>query len=262
MRLTDSEYPAGRHEHVKDDVQYFVTFDIVAGIDSNRGAKRAREARVALGLDPAAPLDDVLDTVETRSPVIVAALPDGVAGACAGGVLWVNGDQFAPRQRFTLAHEFGHSWIGHDGRLEVDSFETLSGHTRNPLEVQANAFAAEFLMPKAGLDQFESEPTLEDVVTLASDFGVSAPAMVIRLEQCGLGSPARLARLRREVDEGLHGYLRVEPRGDRLERIESLPYLSLSLRGSHLDAALRGDAPADPALAAAIERLVTPRGRR
>ena len=44
--------------------------------------------------------------------------------------------------------------------------------------------------------------------------------MVIRLEQCKLGSPARIARLRREVDEGLHGYLRVEPPGDRLERIE------------------------------------------
>ena len=64
----------------------------------------------------------------------------------------------------------------------------------------------------------EGEPTLEDVVALASEYGVSAPAMVIRLEQCKLGSPERLARLRREVDEGLHGYLRVEPLGDRLER--------------------------------------------
>ena len=228
----------------------------MSGIDFNRGAKRAREARVALGLDPAAPLDDVLDVVETRSPVIVAALPDGVAGACAGGVLWVNGNQFAPRQRFTLAHEFGHAWIGHDGRLEVDSFETLSGRTSNPLEVQANAFAAEFLVPKAGLDRFETEPTLEDVVTLAGDYGVSAPAMVIRLEQCKLASPARLARLRREVDEGLHGYLRAEPLGDRLERIESLPYLSPALRGSLLEAALRDDAPVDPVVAAAIERLM------
>ena len=82
-------------------------------------------------------------------------------------------------------------------------------------------------------------------MALANEYGVSAPAMVIRLEQCKLGSPTRIARLRREVDEGLHGYLRIEPLGDRLERIESLPYLSPSLRGSLLEAALRGDAAVD-----------------
>jgi hypothetical protein len=234
----------------------------VAGVDSNRGAKRAREARVALGLDPAAPLEDVLDVVEAQRPVIVATLPEGVAGACVGGrLLWVNGDQVTARQRFTLAHEFGHAWIGHDGRLEVDSFETLSGRTSNPLEVQANAFAAEFLVPKVGLDRFESEPTLEDVVRLAAGYGVSAPAMVIRLEQCELATPARITRLRREVEEGLHGYLRVEPRNDRLERIDELPYLSPSLRDSLLEATLRGDAAADAETAAAIERLMPP-GRR
>ena len=232
----------------------------MASLDSNRGAKRAREARVALGLDPVAPLEDVLDAVETRSPVIVAALPEDVAGACVGGrILWVNGSQFAPRQRFTLAHEFGHAWIGHDGRLEPDTVATLNGRTSNPYEIQANAFAAEFLVPKAGLDRFESEPTLEDVVRMAADYGVSAPAMVIRLEQCTLASPARIARLRGEVDEGLHGYLRIEPLGDRLERIDSLPYLSPSLLGSHLAAALRGDAPVDRGVATAIERLMTRR---
>jgi hypothetical protein len=228
----------------------------MAGLDFNRGAKRAREARAALGLDPEAPLADVLDVVELRAPVIVAALLDGIAGACVAGVLWVNGREFAPRRRFTLAHEFGHFWIGHDGRLEVDSFATLSGRTSNPLEVQANAFAAELLMPKAGLDRFEREPSLEDVVRLAADYGVSAPAMVIRLEQCRLAAPARIARLRREVEEGLHGYLRIEPRDDRLSRIGDLPYLSPSLEGSLLGAALRGDAAVDRGLAAAIERLM------
>ena len=39
----------------------------VPGEDSNRGAKRAREARAALGLDPAAPLECLLSTVEQRA---------------------------------------------------------------------------------------------------------------------------------------------------------------------------------------------------
>ena len=107
------------------------------------------------------------------------------------------------------------------------------------------------------MDRFESEPTLEDVVALASEYGVSAPAMVIRLEQCKLGSPARIARLRREVDEGLHGYLRVESLDDRLERIDVLPYFSPSLRGSYLEAALQGDAAVDRDVAAAIDRLMS-----
>jgi hypothetical protein len=229
----------------------------MASLDANRGAKRAREARVALGIDPVAPLADVLDVVEPQTPVIVAAMPDGVAGACVGRkILWINGNQFAARQRFTLAHEFGHAWIGHDGRLEPDTVETLSGRTTNPYEIQANAFAAEFLVPKAGLDRFDSEPTLEDLVRLAADYGVSAPVMVIRLEQCKLASPGRIARLRREVDEGLHGYLRLERHGDRLARIDDLPYLSSSLRGSLLEAALRGEAAVDRDIAAAIERLL------
>ena len=95
------------------------------------------------------------------------------------------------------------------------------------------------------------------MVALASEYGVSAPAMVIRLEQCRVGSPTRIGRLRSEVDERLHGYLRVESLDDRLERIGSLPYLSPSLRGSHLEAALRGDAAVDRDIAAAIHRLMS-----
>jgi hypothetical protein len=95
------------------------------GLDSNRGAKRAREARESLGLDPAAPLGCLLTVVETRAelPVVVTALPADVAGACyrdeRGVVLWLNGGQPCTRQRFTLAHEVGHAWCRHDGRLEL-----------------------------------------------------------------------------------------------------------------------------------------------
>ena len=89
----------------------------MAGLDSNRGAKRAREARAALGLEAGA-LPCLLRTVEAAGyAVVVAALPDGVAGAClpGGAVLWVNGTHSLPRQRFTLAHELGHAWCRHDG---------------------------------------------------------------------------------------------------------------------------------------------------
>lgn len=84
-------------------------------------------------------------------------------------VLWVNGIHGAPRQCFTLAHELGHTWCGHDGRLEVHSLQTLNVSTMDPLEIQANAFAAEFLLPRtAAAGLLDHEPGLEKIVVLAA----------------------------------------------------------------------------------------------
>ena len=234
----------------------------MAGLHSNRGAKRAREARAELGLEPGAPLACLLSVVEQRFPVVVASLPNEVAGACTDGLLWVNGDEFVGRQRFTLAHEFGHAWIGHDVRLKVDSDETFL-RTSDPFEIEANAFAAEFLVPKAGLvARTDGEPTLEDVVRVAVEYGVSTPMMLVRFKQNKIGSPEQLARLQREVDAGEHAalfdWLDLEPHVDRLADLERLPYLSPPLRGSLLDAVVHGDAAASPELAAALARLMRP----
>ncbi len=240
----------------------------MAGLDANRGAKRAREARAALGLDPAERLPCLLDVVEQRAglPVVVAALPDGVAGACAplgpGRLLWVNGTQARVRQRFTLAHELGHVWCKHDGRLPVDSFATLSGRTSNPLEVQANAFAAEFLIPRGALDEvLDREPTLDEIVVVAAHFGTSAIMTLYRFKQHDRISAARCARIEDEIRQGLHAAasrrLELAPLADRLGRLEHLPYFSPALAGTRLAAVVRGEAEADPALAAAMSRLLS-----
>jgi len=240
----------------------------MAAIDRNRGAKRAREAREALGLSPMDPLRCLLTIVEDGAghPVVLAKMPDEVAGACsstaAGPVLWVNGTQSATRQRFTLAHELGHACCGHDGRVEVDTFETLGGKTSSPYEVQANAFAAEFLVPRAGLDEIiDREPTLEDTVIVANGYGVSAIMVVYRFKTLGLASAERIAELEADVADsrhlGLAQQLGLTPRKDRLAKIDGLPYLSPALQDSALAAALRGNAPASAGLARAIERLLS-----
>ena len=153
----------------------------------------------------------MLDVVERRArlPVVVARLPREVAGAChqgpEGALLWVNGAQFRPRQRFTLAHELAHAWCRHDGHRTVDSIATLSGTTTSPLEIQANAFAAEFLVPRAAMRQLVAgEPSLDEVVTIAAAFGVSAIVVLYRLKELRLASPARIAQLQAEIDERLH----------------------------------------------------------
>ena len=252
----------------------------MAGLHSNRGAKRAREARAAVGLDPASPIDCLLTVAEERFgyAVVVACLADDVAGACrrtlGSALLWVNGRQARPRQRFTLAHEIGHAWIGHDGSLAVDSFATLSGATSNPLEIEANAFAGELLVPKvAVLDRFDHDPGLDDTVALAAEFGVSAIAALIRLESAKAISPKRAQRVREEIaaDEHLTAYERLDLPllGDRLQGLDDLPYLSPSLHGTALHAGITGAAPAasvaDAAgvpperLAPALEAITAPR---
>ncbi len=235
---------------------------VVAGVDSNRGAKRAREARRALGLGPVAPLGCLLSVVEERAglPVVVARLPGDVAGACwrdgEGEVLWVNGVHPPPRRRFTLAHELAHALCGHDGALEVDSVQTLGGATTSPLEVQANAFAAELLLPREAVEQlFDDEPCLDELVLLADAYGVSALVALFRLTGAGLAGQERARRLREDIDARRHlaarERLAIAPLRDRLGAIAALPYTSPALAGSALAAALAGAAPVGAAAHAA-----------
>jgi Zn-dependent peptidase ImmA (M78 family) len=233
----------------------------VAGLDSNRGAKRARETRAALGVDPHAPLRCLLSLVEEDLglPVLVARLHEAMAGACwqdgTATVLWVNGGQPLVRQRFTLAHELGHVRCGHVG-VAPDSVATVSGATGAPREVQANAFAAELLFPKAAAAEVVTDkPTLDEVVTLAAHYGVSAAAALFKLISTSRIDAAHAARLRTEIDEGEHlpvyGRLGLAPHDDRLGAITVLPYASPALEASALVAALRGDVPAVAAADAA-----------
>lgn len=242
----------------------------MAGRDTNVGAKRAREARAALGLHDGAALPCVLTAVERDLglPVVVAALHGGVAGCCWRDgervVLWVNGTQAVVRRRFTLAHELGHVRCGHAGAVAVDTYETLAGHTTDSREVQANAFAAELLAPAAGVRAAVAgrEPTLDDVVLIAAHYGISAIAAVYRLDTLGLSRRAGV--LKREVEDGLVEavWARLAPAvvDDALAalRAEDLPRLSPALAGGALAALVGGrTAVGDAANAAGLapERL-------
>ncbi len=237
------------------------------GIDTNRGAKRAREARVRWDLGDRAPLPCIVTVAERhgRVPVIVAALPRACAGACVpagpGGerVVWVNGAQALVRQRFTVAHELGHVVCGHGAdRALVDTPATLTDE-HDPCEVQANAFAAELLAPREGVRALVAgpRPSLEDVVRVALTFGVSTTVALFRLRTLGLASPSRADVLRAELAEGLDAHVRpavaaeVAPVGDVLAAITALPRLPPSLQGSALAAALRGEVSAAAAARAA-----------
>jgi Zn-dependent peptidase ImmA (M78 family) len=223
----------------------------VPGRDTNIGAKRARDTREALGLDAAAPID-VLAVAEQRAlvPVAVAPLPDAIAGCCwrdgTRSLLWVNGAQALVRQRFTLAHELGHLRLGHGGAIPPDSVAVLAGDTRDPREVQANAFAAELLAPRAGVTgMVTGEPGLEIVAAIAGRYGISTLAALYRLVTLRLTT--RAERLLQELDDGLVTWFDVPPYDDGLARTV-MPRLP---EGSALAAALHGDASVAAAASAA-----------
>jgi Zn-dependent peptidase ImmA (M78 family) len=243
----------------------------VAGKDTNIGAKRARELRAELGLAPEGPVGSLLTVAEERLglPVVVAALPDEIAGCCwregARVLLWVNGTHAPVRMRFTLAHELGHVRCGHDAGIAVDTYETLAGRTTDAREVQANAFAAELLAPAAGVRaMIDGEPTLEDLVRIAARHGISTVAALYRLSTLRL--TRRVDALRREIDSGLatEVWRRLSPAAldDELAAIAGgdLPRLSPAIVGGALGAIVAGDASiADAAAAAgcAPERLAS-----
>lgn len=231
----------------------------VASEHSNRGAKRAREAREDLGFTREGPLPDVLAAVEHGGAhAVVLELPEGVAGAYVNKpdcpLLFVNGAQAVARQRFTLAHEFGHHRMGHAS--VVDEQAAISGYDHNPNEVCANAFAAEFLMPRDaiaawGRDHVDGAVTLEHVVLLAADYGVSAQAARYALASAKVLTDARRGeQLNAEIAQELHVAL-----GERLGLVAlddeladvagRLPRIPIALRSSALGDLLVGEI--DPA---------------
>ena len=90
----------------------------------------------------------------------------------------VNDNERRGRQRFSLAHEFGHFVLGH-GPLAFN----MIGQSRRPpyQETQANSFAAELLMPKPHLQRYGCLQPRE----IAEMCDVSLEAAKIRAKEMG-----------------------------------------------------------------------------
>jgi Zn-dependent peptidase ImmA (M78 family) len=89
--------------------------------------------------------------------------------------IWVRSGDAPHRQRFTIAHELGHLLLHEAGAEYRD--DTFRG---TPKEYEANAFAADLLMPLWMLDPAAAKWGRHPGY-LAQIFGVSEQAMSIRL---------------------------------------------------------------------------------
>jgi Zn-dependent peptidase ImmA (M78 family) len=121
----------------------------------------------------------------------VLVLKDGQAA------IGVNEAHHPNRQRFSIAHELGHYLLHRNSSdLFVDAAPIFFRDDRSSdgterQEIQANAFAAELLMPEDMLRaQLTNRPldVFDDIAMrqLAVRFGVSVQALSIRLTRLGL----------------------------------------------------------------------------
>ncbi len=119
-------------------------------------------------------------------------------------VIGLNNRHSPMRQRFSIAHELGHLvlhrgkplFVDHTVRVNLRDSVSATGSERE--EIEANAFAAQLLMPEPLVLSAVAELREEDRVTsdaglietLANEFQVSSQAMGYRLINMGIIDPA------------------------------------------------------------------------
>jgi Zn-dependent peptidase ImmA (M78 family)/DNA-binding XRE family transcriptional regulator len=161
--------------------------------------------RLGAGDGPIRPLREVLE-IEVGLRVFLLPLPRQVAGLFVhvdelGGCIGVNISHPPERRRWTMAHEYAHYLATRD-RAEV----TPVTQRRQPPDSErfADAFAANFLMPRSGLSRRfhelkrskDSKVTPALLVQLAHAYEVSVQALTLRLEDLRLVPPGTWDRLR------------------------------------------------------------------
>lgn len=161
-----------------------------------QAAKRARQVLEQCGVTSApVPVERIAKTL--GASVRYAPLDDALSGMAyvkdGVPIIGVNSLHHPNRQRFTIAHEIAHLVLHRDyitAAVHVDTTFVLNRDEKaatgtDALEIDANAFAAELLMPADLLREAVSkEVDLEDesaVAGIARKFKVSTAALQNRL---------------------------------------------------------------------------------
>lgn len=112
---------------------------------------------------------------------IIVARPETQA------TIYVEETDTRPRQRFTCAHELGH--YVERSKFQADltkgfSFVDKRTNKRDIHEFYADEFAGNLLMPEDKVRELEAEGLT--LIRMAGFFGVSVPAMEVRLQRLGI----------------------------------------------------------------------------
>jgi Zn-dependent peptidase ImmA (M78 family) len=165
--------------------------------------KAARIARSALALSPDSPVRNVIHQLE-KNGVFVFAVPYEIDEHDAFSV-WADSEVMTDgprrpiivisvgkpgdRQRWTIAHEFGHLVMHHSFPKGLKQVET-----------EANQFAGEFLMPAEVMLQEVTRPvTLNSLAELKPRWGVSIRALIMRAADLEIISAKQARTLHQQI---------------------------------------------------------------
>jgi Zn-dependent peptidase ImmA (M78 family) len=156
----------------------------------------AQEERARLNLGAHQPIDTLRKILEDVGVhVFLDALPSKLAGLYVfvpdfGYCILINKLHPKDRRRWTAAHEYGHFLLDRD-KPGVDYLRPMQRKPEN--ERFADAFAAAFLMPEAGVQrrfyeevERKSDFNVGDLCRMADYYAVSLMAMTLRLESLNL----------------------------------------------------------------------------
>lgn len=172
------------------------------GLESLQGQPptvAALAARRQLGLDEISPVPHLIRAIERVGGFVLALPPlaDRDAFAAWAGpeqdipVIAISAEAPADRLRFNVAHELGH--------LLLHRVQYAPNKNR---EKEADEFAAEFMMPAAGVrvDFATQEVTLERLGQMKTQWGVSIAALARRAFQLGFITERRYRYLFQQIN--------------------------------------------------------------
>lgn len=102
-------------------------------------------------------------------------------------IIYVNEDEILERQRFSIAHEIAHYYLGHlndENSMDICFRNQNSSTGRDKKEIEANRFASTLLMPKKMVKQMHDVGLYPE--EMAKLFNVSKSAMQNRLKGLNL----------------------------------------------------------------------------
>ncbi|OWK37302.1 ImmA/IrrE family metallo-endopeptidase [Fimbriiglobus ruber] len=155
-------------------------------------------------LSTAAVVDYLVAERYVSGPHVLSDI-EATADPLEGFLFWVGDDGLAfiteadilPRRRFSAAHELGHAVMHRSrmNRFRADAKIADTGEPIDPMEAEANRFAAELLMPEEVVRVRADDLTRVHgccprgvlVYRLASELLVSREAVRYRLENLGVG---------------------------------------------------------------------------
>lgn len=212
------------------------------GAEPSRVPAELGQARQTLGADF---VRHMLERLEERcgiDVVRVSALSTSYSFHVGGrAVIAIPGQGNWFRENWDMAHELGHLVLGHEGVIQH------KGEVDGP-EREANAFAAELLLPKSEMDSIDwVGVSAEDLASEVWQRGVSTLALRTRITALGLPVQQRVYDLLQMSTQGLlRRHWRFESLADEITlrmQAASLRHFPLWIQEAHLDRIAEGAIP-------------------